>query len=92
MLIATAFVCRPQVKVWGKKIGIPASLPVTYASEIKDIKKKTNKQRYSILSQYVLTQTSSEEDSLTSGFCSDRPEKLSRSASITRWFKRKVTH
>ncbi|KAG8886564.1 hypothetical protein FRB98_001212, partial [Tulasnella sp. 332] len=32
-----------SLKIWGKKIGVPASLPVTYAKEIKAIKKKLDK-------------------------------------------------
>ncbi|KAG9037384.1 hypothetical protein FRB95_005673 [Tulasnella sp. JGI-2019a] len=63
-----------SLKIWGKKIGVPASLPVTYEKEIKAIKKKLDKKKSPILS---------------SDLQDEKP--VTRSNSIARWFKRKLS-
>lgn len=37
--------------LWGKKLAIPQTLPVTYASEIRDALKKVNKKRLEVLTE-----------------------------------------
>lgn len=37
--------------MWGKKLAIPQTLPVTYSTEIRDALKKVNKKRLEVLTE-----------------------------------------